>query len=159
MHWGPLDRRRRKLPHWRAAGATYFVTWSLIRSQQDLRPAERSLVADTLRHFEGARYELVAWVVMNDHVHVIVRPFAEWDLSSVLHSWKSFTAHEMVKKHRRSAPVWLKESYERIVRGPHELAKFTRYVQLNPRRRWPERVSYEWVFPAGRAPGGTHAEP
>src|SRR5574338_831782 len=97
MLFGPIDRRRRKLPHWRVPDAWYLVTWSLVREQGELTPGERICVASSLRHFEGQRYDLAAWVVMNDHVHVVLRPFPEWDLSSILHSWKSFTAHHLVK--------------------------------------------------------------
>src|SRR5207344_1055624 len=33
-----------------------------------------SIVRDALAHFHGARYDVSAWCVMPNHVHVIVRP-------------------------------------------------------------------------------------
>jgi hypothetical protein len=57
---------RRRLPHWRLNGATYFVTWRLQRSQHALSPAERSMVVKALRFFEKDRYDLFAYVVMDD---------------------------------------------------------------------------------------------
>lgn len=145
----PIEQRRRKLPHWRVPGAWYFVTWSLVRGQRELDGPERTLVAETVRHFEAERYDLRAWVVMNDHVHVIVRPFPEWDLSKILHSWKSYTAHQLVKLGGRQAPVWLSESYERVVRGDSELVKFVRYIRHNPGRRWPGVQHYRWRWESG----------
>src|SRR5438067_1612913 len=65
---------RRRLPHLRAFGATYFVTWRLAHGQPDLTHAERAIVAAAIRHFDGTRYALAAFVVMNDHVHVVVHP-------------------------------------------------------------------------------------
>ena len=150
MFWGNLDLRRRKLPHWHGPGATYFVTWSLSRGQRDLDPTERDLVAEALRYFQGSRYSLTAWVVMNDHVHVIVQPEVEWSLTRVLHSWKSFTAHKLVKAYGRAAPIWLPESYDRLVRNEIELARFTRYIVQNPRRRWPAVGEYKWVWHSGQ---------
>jgi len=50
----------RKLPHWRQAQSTYFVTWRLARGQQELDARERDLVAAALQRFEGQRYELLA---------------------------------------------------------------------------------------------------
>jgi REP element-mobilizing transposase RayT len=147
MFWGHLETRRRHLPHWEGAGAVYFVTWSLARQQRTMSAAERGIVANALRHFEGDRYGLAAWVVMDDHVHVIVRPFHGWSLSRILHSWKSYTAHELVRERERTSPVWLDESYDRIVRDEEELARFTTYIVKNPQRRWPALTEYEWVCP------------
>jgi REP element-mobilizing transposase RayT len=121
----------------------------LARGQRRLTPSERDLVADTIRYFEGARYTLTAWVVMDDHAHAVVRPETAWSLSKIMHSWKSFTAQELVKRHGRVAPVWLPESYDRLVRGEAELLKFARYIIRNPRRRWPEIEDYKWVWPKG----------
>ena len=37
--------------------------------------AVATLIIDTLRHFDGERYRMIAWCVMPNHVHVIVRLF------------------------------------------------------------------------------------
>ena len=63
---------RRKLPHWRLEGATYLVTWRLDRERPDLNFAERDLIALTLERFDDERYGLLSYVVMNDHIHVVV---------------------------------------------------------------------------------------
>jgi hypothetical protein len=65
---------RRKLPHWRMERGVYFVTWRLGQDQADLMPAERGVVAEALLHFHNTRYRLAGYVIMNDHVHVIVEP-------------------------------------------------------------------------------------
>jgi len=71
---------RRRLPHMRMTDAIYFVTWSLAADRPNLEATERSVVLDTLRHFEHARYELFAWAVMENHGHVLVRVFEGWTL-------------------------------------------------------------------------------
>ena len=71
---------RRKLPHWRTEGATYFVTWRLALEQSRLAPPERDLVAAAVRAFDGQRYRLAAWVAMDDHVHVLLTPLGTWRL-------------------------------------------------------------------------------
>gem|GEM_PF-3769764 len=72
MNTPTLETYRVKLPHWRMDGSTYFVTWRLASAQRSLDHRERSLVADALKHFAGSRYDLFAYVVMDDHVHVLV---------------------------------------------------------------------------------------
>ncbi len=58
----PFYTYRRRLPHWRLSGSTYFVTWRLQRGQADLTPTERELVVSAIKHFEHERYELTAFV-------------------------------------------------------------------------------------------------
>ena len=62
---------RLHLPHWRLDVSIYFVTWRVAPDQYDLESDEREVVCSALRHFEGQRYELSGFVVMNDHVHVL----------------------------------------------------------------------------------------
>lgn len=53
------------------------------------------IVQNALKHFSGERYELVAWAIMPNHVHAIVKPLASHDLPAIVHSWKSFTSKEI----------------------------------------------------------------
>ena len=140
----PREIAYRSLPHWRLDGATYFVTWRLMPGQRDLSPAERTIVAGALRFFVGVRCELLAWVVMNDHVHVVVRPLAAWTLDDLLHSRKSFTANRL-RRAGRTGRIWLTEAHDRIVRDPVELEQKVAYVLANPQRRWPGLVEYAWA--------------
>jgi REP element-mobilizing transposase RayT len=139
---------RRKLPHWRTEGATYFVTWRLASEQSRLAPPERDLVAAAMRAFDGQRYRLAAWVVMDDHVHVLLTPLGPWRLKSILHSWKSFTANQMQRAHSRAGRVWQDESFDRIVRNDGELEQKFNYILDNPSRRWPSLDRYSWVWPS-----------
>lgn len=137
---------RRKLPHWRLQGAAYFVTWRLAKTQPLLHPEERGLVADSIRHFDGKRYKLLAYVIMDDHVHVLVLPHEEISLEDILHSWKSFTAKRLRRFWKRSSPIWQDEYFDRIIRDEAELIEKTEYILGNPSKRWPETQDYLWVW-------------
>ena len=141
----PLHGYRRCLPHWRLDGATYFVTWKLHDGQPELAADERTLVASALRHFEEVRYRLLAFVVMDDHVHVLVRPKPGVALESVVNSWKSFTTNQLHRLGRRGR-VWQVEYHDRIVRSQDELLQKAHYIWTNPQRRWPDGHDYEWVW-------------
>lgn len=95
-------------------------------------PQIRRVVADALRHFDGSRYDLGAWCIMPNHVHVLVRPREGHTLSQVLHSWKSFTAHEINKLLGRNGEFWQHESYDHIVRNPQVLWRIEQYIMNNP---------------------------
>ena len=140
---------RRRLPHWRVDGslADYFVTWRLASSQSDLSPTERDLVAESLTYWDPRACRVAAWVVMNDHVHVVVAPAVGVRLETLLHSWKSYTATRMVRGHGRAGPVWQREFYDRVIRGDEEFQKLIEYVCHNPWKRWPTLAEYRWVWP------------
>ena len=93
-----LQIYRRNLPHWRLDGAVYFVTWRLYPGRDVLCEDERTKIVETLRHFENARYQLFAYVVMDDHVHVVLQPAQEYALEQIVHSWKSFSARRLQRE-------------------------------------------------------------
>jgi len=140
----PVTIYERHLPHWRQPGATYFVTFRL---------------ADSLRHFDGERYELGCFVVMPNHVHLIVRPIQEDDqaLERILHSWKRYTAREINKGLGHHGALWQNESYDRIIRDEEHLWRTIQYIGRNASQagltsqecpRWisPTWAAAHWTF-------------
>jgi len=125
-------------------GAVYYVTWSLREDGGELTPEHRSIVQECLLHFHEQRYRLFVYVVMNDHVHLIVQPMEGFELSKILHTWKSFTAHEINKLSGRVGSLWLDESYNHIIRIEPELYQKAEYIVTNPVRRWPGIKDYKW---------------
>ncbi len=136
---------RRNLPHWRLAGATYFVTWRLAGGQAELSPAERSLIVECLRHFDQKKYDLFAYVVMDDYVHALVTPIGTAVLEQVVHGWKSFTTHQLQQASGRTGRVWQAEYFDRVVRDEAELLGKATYILHNPWKQWPELEEYLWV--------------
>jgi REP element-mobilizing transposase RayT len=126
------------------AEATYFVTWRLDRAQDPLTPPERFEEQAGLRHFDGKRYRLLAYVVMNDHAHAIVRPRASAAPEKIVHSWKSYTAHRLSGLGRHP-PIWQADYFDRVIRSNEELLEKTRYILDNPVKRWPSVTKYAWV--------------
>ena len=126
------------------------MTWRLHPEQHELEEEERELVASAIKHFSGERYKLYAYVVMNDHVHVILEPLAEDSLQKVIHSWKSFTTNRLWKLGRVGA-VWQREYYDRIVRDEDEFWEKVNYVMSNAPKRWFGTTNYKWAewFPPG----------
>ena len=96
-------------------------------------PDLADLVAGAIRFFEGQRYELRAWVVMPNHAHIVVWPMPNHRLSDVLHTWKSFTSHEINKRlPTKVVPFWQGESYEHLIRDDEDLHRCCHYTLMNP---------------------------
>lgn len=104
-------------------------------------------VADSLKYFHSDRLWLGDFVIMANHVHLIVQPFDGWELEDLLGSIKKWTSRKIGRKHdvvpsnlipaefetEASKPrFWQYESYDRIIRDAEELAAFRRYIVRNP---------------------------
>lgn len=96
------------------------------------RPEIADLVQNALRHFNGQRYTLLAWCVMPNHVHVVFKPSDGHDLDKILHSWKSFTAHQAVKRMKVPSPFWQPEYYDHLIRDEEDLLRAIEYTLNNP---------------------------
>jgi REP element-mobilizing transposase RayT len=140
---------RRRLPHVRIDGAVYFVTWRVRIGQADLTEDERDCTATAIRHFDTVRYVLHAYVVMNDHVHVLVRLVPGYRLEEILQSWKSFTANRMQRDHGRLGSIWQDEYLDRVVRDGDEYEQKRDYILHKSRKRWPNIESYRWEWAIG----------
>jgi len=58
------------------------------------QPKIAGLVADALSFHVNERFDLLAWVVMPNHVHAVLRPLPDWTLSQILKSWKGFSGRK-----------------------------------------------------------------
>ena len=95
-------------------------------------PEVGGLVESALLHFDGDRYRLHGWVIMPNHVHVVATPLATHTLSSITHSWKSFTATAANRALGRSGPFWAPEYFDRAIRDRQHYVDAVHYVEMNP---------------------------
>jgi acetylornithine/succinyldiaminopimelate/putrescine aminotransferase/REP element-mobilizing transposase RayT len=98
-------------------------------------------VQDALFSFAGQRYDLFAWCIMPNHVHVIIQPQPGFPLPRILHSWKSFTANKANRILNRTGEFWQAESYDHLIRDQADFKNQIEYVETNPTKarlgKWP----------------------
>lgn len=107
--------------------------------------AVAQVVVDALQHFEGDRYELYAWCVMPNHVHVVFKPLERYRLAEIVHSWKSFSAKRANGVLNRSGEFWQREYFDRLIRDRKEFSRIVSYVLDNPKRA--RLKDWRWVWP------------
>jgi putative transposase len=103
-----------------------------------LRNAEAAeFVQRALLHFDGERYQVLAWAIMPNHVHVLIDP-AE-PLSKIIQGWKSFTARWLLEHNERLGlgipdphHVWMREYWDRFIRDEDHLRATIDYIHRNP---------------------------
>jgi adenine-specific DNA methylase len=146
-----LAARARNLTHLEAPQATYFVTFRCRDRNFLATDAARDAAMSAIRHWDDHRIDLDAAVVMPDHAHMMFRIIDGSDLSSILHSIKSFSAKQIGKLTGARGSVWQDESFDHIIRHETEWEEKLEYVRLNPATRGlvDSQQDYRWLYVKG----------
>jgi REP element-mobilizing transposase RayT len=145
---------KRHLPHFQLSDSYYFITFTTY-SRQRLLPPSKDCVFNAIRFWDNKKYELFAVVVLDDHVHIVINP--KEALSKIMHSIKSFTAHEINKILNRKGRLWQDEYYDRVIRDEDEFSEKINYIVNNPAKaNLAEGVqeqtglrAYKWLYIKG----------
>jgi putative transposase len=96
--------------------------------------AVREVLAESMRHFDGSRWRVGDFVIMPNHVHLLVVMAEGSELEEVLYSVKRFSARKINEVLKRNGRVWQKEYYDHIVRDRAELFRVRKYIVDNSNR-------------------------
>ena len=96
------------------------------------QPAVAEVVVASVNYGAAiGHYELHSWVVMPNHVHVLLTP--QVSLSRLLGSLKGATAKRAnLLLQRTGQAFWQDESYDHLVRSGEEFRRIRRYIENNP---------------------------
>ena len=123
-----------------------------LRQPEIAKIVEQALWEGQLRFH---RYALHAFVIMPNHVHLMVEsrvPAARW-----LRSLKGFTGHEANRLLGLRGPFWQDESYDHLVRNDVEFDRVRRYIENNPVAAGLVHTPEEFHWSSASAPGGSPA--
>ncbi len=91
------------------------------------------MVAAALLYFHEKQYLLDEWVIMPNHVHLILWPMPNHTLSEILRSRKRHTARQAnLLLGRTGETFWQPESYDHWIRNDEEKTRIRRYIRHNP---------------------------
>lgn len=108
--------------------------------------AVATIVQDSLRRNDGEKYRLIAWVIMPNHIHFLLRPKEDHSLSEILHTIKSYTAHEANKVLGRTGQFWQPEAFDRYIRNEKHHAATIVYIENNPVKAGLCEVAADWKY-------------
>lgn len=109
-------------------------------------PRIAKIVQETLLKWDGERYRLIAWVIMPNHVHLLLEALSGYSIANIMHSIKSFTAHEANRILERKGHFWSKEYFDRYIRDARHFHATVRYIENNPVKARLCRMPEEWPF-------------
>ena len=104
---------------------------------------------DTLLHDDGSRCGLLAWVVMPNHVHVLVQ-IRTTPLAKLVQSWKTLTAKFANRHFGRTGEWWQADYHDRYVRDESHFQKAVRYIENNPVKAGLVREAKEWPWSSAK---------
>ena len=96
-------------------------------------PTVAKLVAYEIQAGSKAGYALHSWVIMPNHVHLLITP--QIAVSVLFQKLKGSTARSANQLLGRTRlPFWQRECYDRLVRNADEFGRIEKYILRNPVR-------------------------
>lgn len=141
------------LPHYDQPGILQAITfrladslpaavrdWSLVQAELDrlhglcaLRDGRiASMLENLLLSGDGASYSLLAWVIMPNHVHVLIETLTDAPVGELVRGWKGPVAREANRLLGRSGRFWEPEYHDRYIRDADHLQRAVLYLHNNP---------------------------
>lgn len=114
----------------------YFITFCT-KNMRILDKDEQIIVKEHIISGNSIYYNLNSFIIMPDHVHLLLIPVKNYSLRRITSAIKSVSAKK-INKHRSeksgkiiSGHIWQDESYDRIIRSDKELKEKMDYILYN----------------------------
>jgi REP element-mobilizing transposase RayT len=112
---------------------TKGISWITFNTAQNLilTHEQRRSIYDVILEGNGVFYRVIAFVVMDNHVHLLIELNGTSTSSRIVSAIKGRTSKHFVKHHGLTPPVWQASWYEMEVLGPGMLQQKIGYVLKN----------------------------
>lgn len=102
------------------------------------------IVADRIHKFDGTYYELEAYTIMPNHVHLLIDTSLQFDseefdlalnytqLNKIMQLIKGGSAYVANKILQRNGAFWMKDSYDHYIRNEKDWENTVEYIINNP---------------------------
>ena len=131
-------------------GHTYMITSSTWgRRTLFSRDPWARLLVDTLYHYRGSAYLLHEFVIMPDHIHVLLTP--KTSLEKAVQFIKGGFSYRAKRELGSNMEIWQKGFSDHRIRDPDDYSRHVSYIRENPVRKHlcerAEEFSYSSAFP------------
>ncbi len=97
------------------------------------------IMATAIEYFDNERNIIHRYVVMSNHVHVLLELLEAYELSAITKSWKNYTALQINRLVGSSGKLWHRESWDRMIRNERHYENVVNYIEKNIKQggvRW-----------------------
>jgi len=100
-------------------------------------PEISDIIQCSLFYHDGKKYDLVAFTLMPNHVHLILTPLkninqTDYSISGIMHSIKSYSAKKCNQILKQEGQFWYHENFEHTIRDNNDMQRCLDYVINNP---------------------------
>jgi REP element-mobilizing transposase RayT len=113
------------------------------------QPRLAELVEGALRFYHGKDYELRAWVVMPNHVHVLFAA-GKKSMGQIIGDWKEYTAREANKLLKRRGQFWAADYWDTFMRNSNHELQARNYAERNPVKAGLAAAARDWPWSSAR---------
>ncbi len=111
---------------------------------REYRHAE--IVRDAIIHRHGRVYDLHAWVVMPNHVHLFIRQHQDAGLGVIIKSLKTYTANRLNEARNTAGRVWQSGYFDKLVTNERQRVAVINYIHQNPVKAGLVLAPENWQF-------------
>jgi REP element-mobilizing transposase RayT len=115
-----------------------------LRRADVVEVVERELLQD-----DGAQFQLQSWVLMPNHVHLVVDVW-EVPLSTLINRWKGRSSRLANRVLGRKGAFWQEDYFDTLIRDEEHLQKAKRYAERNPVKAALVKSARDWKWSSAR---------
>jgi putative transposase len=151
--------------------ALVFIT-SVTRDRLPLFAAEHNvdLLFSTLRSVQAIHpFHLLAYAILPDHMHLLMRTEPDTDFSQVMKSikWNFTRNYKAAKAIEEPLPLWQERFWDHVIRDETDLSHHMDYIHYNPVKhgcvdapeKWKSSTFSYWLERGYYTSGWGRAEP
>ena len=95
-------------------------------------PDARKIIEEAFRYIHENMATVHAYVIMPNHVHIVLETKEDVEIQQVMHNLKRYTASKINQLLQREGSVWQREYYDRIIRNEAHYENAIKYIINNP---------------------------
>lgn len=93
----------------------------------------RNVLVEALYYYNNKEYLLHTFVVMPNHVHILLSSLTNKPINNIIGKVKGFTTFQLRKSLGINEDIWQKGIFDRILRNWDEFEKYVDYIANNPK--------------------------
>jgi putative transposase len=134
--------------HRSAPGSSYFVTTKCSQNRSLFDVTEiASVLLDTLfRYRDAGHYLLHEFVIMPDHLHLMITPNSTTSLEKAIQLIKGGSSYQIHKTRGQKMQIWQEGFYDWTIRDTSDWLTKTQYIHNNPVRAGLTQTPDDWPY-------------
>ena len=127
-------------------GSIYFLT-HVTQNRKPILVDNFDLLQESVKSVRNKYpFDLIAWVVLPDHCHLLINPF-DCQLSSLMRKIKlQFSSKYRSRVGLIKEQVWQNRFWDHIIRNENDMTKHFDYIHFNPTKHGLADSPFGWPY-------------